>query len=269
MADTGAPTADLHVHTTASDGQLTVEEVPAAARRAGVDVVAVTDHDRIHPAIPSPVVRRGGVTVVRGVELRVDAGAARVDLLGYAVERTDALDAELDRIQRDRVERAARMVDCIESRLDVTLDISLDHGVGRPHIARAVAESDADYDYADAFEYLISADGPCYIPREIPDFETGVDLLSEAAALVGLAHPFRYRDIDAAIGLLSELDAVERWYPYGREVATERLDAAIEAYDLVATGGSDAHGTELGIDGLDSAAYDRVASHLPSPETET
>jgi hypothetical protein len=264
-----APAADLHVHTTASDGQLAVDDVPAAARRSGLDAVAVTDHDRIHPGISAPVVRRDGVTVVRGVELRVDAGPQRVDLLGYAVERTDALTAELDRIQRDRIDRAARMVDCVESRLDVSLDLSLDHGVGRPHVARAVDRSDADYDYGDAFERLVGADCPCYVARDVPDFETGAALLSDACALVGLAHPFRYRDVDAALDLLADLDAVERVYPYGRDVDVGRLDAAIADFDLVPTGGSDAHGTELGEAGLDAATYRRVASRLPSPETES
>jgi len=269
MAESGPLTADLHVHTTASDGELRVEAVPAAARRAGLDVVAVTDHDRIHPDLPAPVQRRDGVVVVRGVELRVDTGDGRVDLLGYAVRRTEALDDELRRIQRDRVDRAKRMIDCIESRLDVTLDIEVGNGVGRPHVARAVAASDADYGYGDAFERLIGAGDPCYVARDVPDFRTGVDLLSEACSLVSLAHPFRYPDVDAALDCLSHLDAVERHYPYDRAVPTERLDAAIEAFDLVATGGSDAHGTELGNAGLDASAYGRVAERLPSPETES
>ncbi|OYR81429.1 histidinol-phosphatase, partial [Halorubrum distributum] len=57
--------ADLHAHTTVSDGTLTLSEVPAAAREAGVDWVAVTDHDRIHPGLDAPVVERDGVRVVR------------------------------------------------------------------------------------------------------------------------------------------------------------------------------------------------------------
>jgi predicted metal-dependent phosphoesterase TrpH len=269
MTDSGSLVADLHVHTTASDGRLAAEAVPDAARRAGLDVVAVTDHDRVHPDLPAPVQRRDGIVVVRGVELRVDAGDQRVDLLGYAVERTDALDAELRRIQRDRIERAERIIDCVESRLDVSLDLDPADGIGRPHIARAIDDSDADYDYGDAFEHLIGADCPCYVPRSIPDFETGVDLLSEACAFVGLAHPFRYSDVDAALALLPHLDAVERHYPYDRSVPTERLDEAIEAHGLLATGGSDAHGTELGGAGLDEAAFERLKPHFPSPETES
>jgi predicted metal-dependent phosphoesterase TrpH len=66
--------ADLHVHTTNSDGGLELSELPSAARRAGLEAVAVTDHDRIHPDLDGPVTAMGGVTVVHGIELRVDAG---------------------------------------------------------------------------------------------------------------------------------------------------------------------------------------------------
>ena len=133
--------ADLHVHTTASDGRLTVSEIPARAREAGVDVVAVTDHDRVHPALDAPVETRDGVTVVRGLELRVDTGERRLDLLGYGVDPTPDLAAELDRIQRDRIQRARQMVDLIEAETGVSLDLPVGPGVGRPHVARVVVRA--------------------------------------------------------------------------------------------------------------------------------
>ena len=114
--------ADLHVHTTASDGRLTLSELPTAARRRGVDVVAVTDHDRLHPGLDAPVTALDGVTVIRGVELQVETESGRVDLLAYGVEKTPALRTELDRIQTDRVERARHMAARIEARLGVDLD---------------------------------------------------------------------------------------------------------------------------------------------------
>ncbi|MUW14471.1 PHP domain-containing protein, partial [Halorubrum sp. CBA1125] len=156
--------ADLHAHTTASDGSMTVVELSAVAREAGLDWVAVTDHDRVHPDLDAPVVERDGVRLVRGIELRVDAGFERLDLLGYAVEHTEALDAEIERLQRDRRERGAAIVEAVEDRLDVDLDVEPAPGLGRPHIARAIDRSSAPYDYAAAFDELIGADGPCYVP---------------------------------------------------------------------------------------------------------
>ena len=268
MTDAAA-LADLHVHTTASDGELTLDALPAAARAGGVDVVAVTDHDRYHPAIDAPVVELDGVTVIHGVELRVEAGDRRVDLLGYAARRTDALEAELDRLQRDRVERARRMVACVEDRLGVALDLDVGAGVGRPHVARAVAASDADCGFQGAFDRLIGGDCPCYVARDLPTFETGARLLGEACDVVSLAHPFRYDDPDAAFDLAADLDAVERYYPYGREVDAARVDRVAERHDLLVTGGSDAHDDTLGVAGLPAKPYRRFAARIDHQLPET
>ncbi|SEO58732.1 hypothetical protein SAMN04487948_103364 [Halogranum amylolyticum] len=272
-ADTGAaetstpedetPVADLHLHTTASDGTLTVPDLPDAARAGGVDTVAVTDHDRIHPDLEAPVTVHDGVIVIRGIELRVDTSEFAVDLLGYAVDSTPELRAELTRIQTDRKERAREMRSRVERRLDVNLDLDVREGVGRPHVARAIEESEADYDYQGAFDHLIGGGGPCYVAREITPFERGVDLLSASCAVVGLAHPFRYPDPEAALALTERLDAVERYYPYGRPVDTDRLDAVVAEHDLLAVGGSDAHDTTLGRAGPPREAFERIAARLP------
>jgi predicted metal-dependent phosphoesterase TrpH len=262
-----APVADLHVHTTASDGRLTLAELPERAREAGLAVVAVTDHDRIHPGLDAPVTARDDVTVVRGVELRVDAGDLRVDLLGYGVERTDALVSELERVQRDRVERATRMVDCVEAETGASLDVALEPGVGRPHVAAAVGASDAPYDAAGAFAELIGTDGPCYVARDLPGFERGAELLRDACGLVALAHPLRYPDPERALALAPTLDGVERYYPYDGPTDATPVERAVATHDLVPTGGSDAHGRTLGAAGLDCDGWERVVAHLPETQS--
>lgn len=259
--------ADLHLHTTASDGDLALADVPATARGAGLGAVAVTDHDRLHPGLDRPVSVRDGVTIVRGVELRVETSGDRVDLLGYGVEATDALCAELDRVQRDRVERGRRMVARVESEVGVDLGVTVERGFGRPHLARAVvAHPDTGYDRTGAvFADLIAGDGPCYVAREVPAFETGRRLLADAAGLVGLAHPLRYDAPAAALALCADLDAVERFYPYTGDPDPAPVERAVERHDLVETGGSDAHGTTLGTAGLSQTGYDRVGRFLPTP----
>jgi len=256
------PAADLHVHTTASDGTLTIEEVPAAADAANLDLVAVTDHDRIHPKLDAPITDHDGVTVIRGIELRVDTGRQRLDLLGYAVESTDELMAELDRLQQNRIERAQRIIDCVEDTLGVALNLDTQPGIGRPHIARALTDSDADYGFQEAFDELIGNDCPCYVPREITPIDRGIDLLTDACPIVGLAHPLRYDDPSAALDHAAKLGAVERYYPYDRAVDTDRVDAAIDRQSLLATGGSDAHGTTLGQAGPPASAVTAVRRRL-------
>lgn len=253
--------ADLHVHTTNSDGSLTLETLPAAADAAGVSAVAITDHDRLHPELSTPVATVGGVTVVHGIELRVDAGELEVDLLGYGARRTPALDALIERLQADRIERGRKIIARVEDHLGVELPIESREGLGRPHIAEAIAAV-SEYDYAGAFEELIGDDGPCYVPRAIPEFSEGVSVLDAACGLVSLAHPYRYDDVAAALELCADLDAVERFYPYGREVDPRPIERAMDRYDLVATGGSDAHGETLGAAGLDVDAYRRFRAAL-------
>lgn len=255
--------ADLHVHTTNSDGTLTLETVPGAARAANVEAVAITDHDRIHPELADPVTVRDGVEIIHGIELRVATEGQRVDLLGYGVHRTDRLESLVEHLQTNRIERAGVIVDCVEDRLDVSLSVPLEPGVGRPHIARAIADSDAPYDYEGAFRDLIGDGCPCFVARDIPTFEEGRQVLSEACALVGLAHPLRYDDPEGAIALATDLDAMERHYPYSGDVDHALVESAFENGALLATGGSDAHDETLGRAGLGRAEYGRIRNHLP------
>lgn len=272
-----AVVADLHVHTTNSDGSLAVEELPAAARRARLDAVAVTDHDRFHPALDEPVSTRDGLTLIHGIELRVEAGVQRVDLLGYGVDPTAALREEVDRLQRDRIERGRAIVERVEDRLGVDLGIEPREGLGRPHIARAIADHPAaPFDYRGAFDRLIGDGRPCFVARDVPTFDRGRELLAESCAFVGLAHPFRYDDPAAALELTRDLDAVERWYPYDRTVDPDSgdpdaidptpLDRLVAERGLLATGGSDAHDDRLGLTGPDRAAYERILERLPASE---
>ena len=260
--------ADLHAHTTVSDGTMTAAEVPAAAHEADLDWVAITDHDRIHPDLDAPVVELDGVRIVRGIELRVDAGFERLDLLGYAVEHTPELDDEIARLQTDRQQRGAAILDRVEDRLEIDLAVEPRPGLGRPHIARAIEASSAPYDYADAFDELIGNDGPCYVARDVTGLERGIDLLRDACAVVGLAHPFRYDDVDVALDVARELDAVERFYPYGRVVDDERVERVAAEADLLLTGGSDAHDRALAETGLTAEAFEPVRERLPVPVDE-
>jgi predicted metal-dependent phosphoesterase TrpH len=255
--------ADLHVHTAASDGTLALGSVPAAARRAGVTVVAVTDHDRLHPDLDRPVVRRGGVTLVAGVELRVESPAGRVDLLGYGAERTDALAALLADVQADRVERGRALLACVEERLGVDLDATVTPGFGRPHVARAVADHpDLSYTVQGVFDDLLGDGRPCHVRRPVPAFADALPVLREACALVGLAHPLRYPDPEGALALCAELDAVERHYPYDGAPDPAPVERALAEHDLLATGGSDAHGETVGRVGLDRQGYAPIAARL-------
>ncbi|MFP4590364.1 MAG: PHP domain-containing protein [Halobacteriales archaeon] len=250
--------ADLHVHTTRSDGAIDPDDLGRLAADRGLEVVAMTDHDQLPPTD----VGGEGATVVGGIELRVEAAdVGRVDLLGYGVRRTASLEATIEHLQADRIERARAIRERLEDRLGVTLEVDLEAGVGRPHLARAVAAA-TDLGYQAVFDRYIGRDGPCYVPRDVPSFERGRRLLREACDLVVLAHPMRYRDPARALALVSGLDGLEFAYPYEDARALDRL-AGLIAGDPLRTGGSDAHRLDdLGRAGLDRDALAPIARRL-------
>lgn len=263
--------ADLHVHTQNSDGTFRLSEVAPAASAAGLAAVAITDHDRVHPDLDQPVVTRDGVTLIHGIELRVECDSQRVDMLGYGVRPTAALRAEIDRLQRDRVERGRAIIERVESHLGTEIPAEPEPGLGRPDIARAVIEASSEYDrIPDVFDDLIGEGQPCYVAREVPSFDRGRELLGEACELVGLAHPLRYPDPEAALEVAPRLDALEVVYPYGARGhtgSTGALDVAdvravAEEHDCLVTGGSDAHDRTVGETGLDASEYELVAAAL-------
>ncbi|HET7323614.1 MAG TPA: PHP domain-containing protein [Halococcus sp.] len=251
------PVADLHVHTTNSDGRMELHEVPEAARIVDIEAVAITDHERLHPDLDTPTDSLDGLSIIHGIELRVETDTGQVDLLGYGVEPTTELRRELDRLQKDRIERGRAIIECVEDRLDCDLEIEPAEGIGRPHIARAIAECGAGYDYQEAFEEVIGHDCPCFVARNLPDFECGAALLAESCGVVSLAHPLRYGDPEAALALAgsSYIDGVERYYDYGRVVDCSPVERAIARHGLLRTGGSDAHDDVLGRAGLDGEEY--------------
>lgn len=256
--------ADLHSHTTVSDGEAEPDEVVEIAKRADLEAVAVTDHDRINPFLNNPLEVIDGIDVLNGIELRVSPEEMndRVDLLGYGLNLTSDLKNLTQYIQDDRIERAKRMIDLIEEETGVKLDFEPKENTGRPHIAREIDKSDElDYNYQEAFDKLIGNNCPCYTSRNIPTFQYGYSVLNEAAEFISLAHPYRYDKPIKALKLSKNLDGVECRYPYLSNgfdpvSGTDLSYVAVDWFDLTLTGGSDSHKPEsLGQTGLSKEQY--------------
>ncbi len=258
--------ADLHVHTTASDGSLDLEQAIDLAADRGLEAIAITDHDRAHPDLHAPVTQRRGVTVVRGMELKVACEDGwRVDLLAFGLRESEPIKNFVDRLQQDRMHRAARIRDCLEDELGLTLAFDIEPGIGRPHIARAVAEHpDASLSVQDVFDRYIGDGGPCFVARDVPSLTDGRAILEEAASVTALAHPLRYDDIERALDIAQRLGAIERRYPYDKCVDETMLDRFVRRHDLVVTGGSDAHDMSVGDTGLGEVEYRQFIEILES-----
>lgn len=254
------PRIDLHAHSTASDGTLSPADVVRAAGQAGLDVVALTDHDTLDGWPEALGACPAGLTVVPGLELSCVYSAGQeqpisVHLLGYLVDPADpALRAELDRLQDERRHRGERMVEkLVAAGFPITwqrvLEFADGGSVGRPHIGRALLEAGVVSSVDDAFAELLSAAGPYYVRKADVDAVAGVGLIRAAGGVPVFAHPAagrRGRVVDeAAIAVLAEagLAGIEVDHPDHLPAERETLRALAGRLGLIPTGSSDFHGT--------------------------
>ena len=270
--------ADLHVHSSASDGTDPPAEVMRRAAQAGLDVVALTDHDTVAGHAEARAAA-GPVTLLPGMELSGRLDGRSLHMLAYIFDADQPeLSAELTRIRDDRVLRARAMVDRLaELGVDVSWEqvaaIAGQAVVGRPHIARAMADSGAIATPREAFTRDWIADGGrAYVGRYALDPVRAIGLVRAAGGVTVLAHPRAGRDTWVTNEQISGLAAVglaglEVFHPDQSEAERARLIALAHDLGLAATGGSDDHGSltghRLGCETTSAAAYEDLLSRIP------
>lgn len=251
---------DLHAHSTASDGTQPPAQVVASARAAGLDVVALTDHDTTSGwAEATDAAVREGVALVRGIEISCEREGTSVHLLGYLTDPDDrGLSAELAKARATRVTRLERMVELMAadgiplSYAEVLAHVPPGATAGRPHIADALVHSGLVADRDEAFVKWLGNDSPYYVRHYAPDPAHAVELVVEAGGVAVHAHPFtqtRGRSIpDALIEELASvgLAGVEVDHRDHDAAARVRGRALAAALGLLVTGSSDYHGTGKG-----------------------
>jgi 3',5'-nucleoside bisphosphate phosphatase len=252
------PRADLHVHSNASDGTDPPAEVMSRAARVGLDVVALTDHDTVAGHAAARQALPAGLTLLPGMELSCHLGEKSLHLLAYLFDPDDPeLAAETRRIRDDRVLRARAMVDrLVDLGVRITWDdvaaLAWAGVVGRPHIARAMAASGAIASPEEAFTPDWIADGGrAYVDRYTLDPVRAIGLVRAAGGVAVLAHPRADRALfvsdEEIAGLAAAgLAGVEVVHPDQPEPEQASLLALTRELDLIATGGSDDHGSLTG-----------------------
>jgi len=258
--------ADLHLHTTASDGVHSPEELVFKAARQGFDFIAVTDHDSVDGFLQARAAgKRLGVRVLSGVELGCTAHR-EVHVLGYGF---DPENRALMDFCRSRVsEREARAEEMVARLCAAGKPVSMDRvrelarGVmARPHIARALVEAGHASSVHDAFERFLKPGRPTYVPREKVPVSEGVRLIRQAGGVAVLAHPMELKMGETTLESLVEewksqgLSGVEVYHPSAQNNHAAFLLSMARRLGMLATGGSDFHGeavrkTNIG-EGLD------------------
>ena len=242
--------ADLHSHTTVSDGVLSPEELVAMAVRRGVRVLAITDHDAIDAIEPARAAAPPGLEVIAGAELSCRVDGREAHILAYGFDPGDAaLRDALARFAEQRRERAREMVERLRAK-GVPIEFgdvaeASGHGtIARPHVARALLSRGVVESIDEAFARFLGRGRPAYVEKPRLDPSEACELVRGAGGVAGLAHPGTFRR-DDLIPLLVEagLEALEVRHTQHSAAATRHYEAMARTHGLLPTGGSDYHGT--------------------------
>ena len=250
------PRIDLHTHSNRSDGTFEPAEVVRLAAERALDVVALTDHDTtdgLAEALATGSVV--GVEVVPGVEFSAEFEGNSVHVLCYWMDPQDpALQLELRRLREDRFRRGELMVGKLqELGLPVAFQrvraIAGDATIVRPHIAQAMVEAGVVATEKEAFERYIGDGGPAHVAKHALDPVNAVALIDGAGGVCALAHPGMWGDQSSApVELIERMAAagmrgLEVDHPDHTPEMRERYRTLAGELGLIATGGSDCHGT--------------------------
>lgn len=262
---------DLHTHSRHSDGTQTPAALARAAARAGLDVLALTDHDVATGWLEAGTQATAlGITLVPGIEISCSHRGTSVHLLGYLLDPAHpGLAGELSLAREHRVSRmrvmAARLAD---AGYPVTFQAVLDQAggeatLGRPHLADVLVAAGAFPDRSAVFAQVLHRHSPFYVSHYAPDPVRAVELVSAAGGVAVMAHPFA-----AARGAVVAEEVIEAMVHAGlaglevdhrdhTPLAVEHAEALCRRWGLLRTGSSDYHG---------AGKPNRLGEHTTSPE---
>jgi predicted metal-dependent phosphoesterase TrpH len=256
---------DLHLHTTASDGRLTPEEVVRLSEKRGLSVIAITDHDSVAGIEPALMAAKAfpSLRVIPGLEINTDIPNAEVHILGYFIDyRNRELKQALKRLRHSREARARKIVAKlgelgIDIELPRVLELAGGGSIGRPHIAQAILERGYISSFPDAFNKYIGRQGPAYVDRERLSPQDAAGLVTQAGGLPVLAHPANIDNLEELLVELkkSGLLGLEAYYDGYHQGIIDGLVHLATKHGLITSGGSDFHGlggsSESPIGGVD------------------
>lgn len=240
---------DLHVHTTASDGTNTFDEIVDLAKEKMLSAIAITDHDTMDAVNDDKV---DGIEIVPGIEFSTKY-KSKLHILGYYIDKDNKqLKTELKSIVDDRNERNEKVVEAMrEDGISITYDEMQNrfgNVIGRPHFAEVLVENGRALSVQDAFDrYLLNGRRYGFLRRTIP-MERCIELINDAGGVAVIAHPFEYSyDKNSLFELIHScvkcgVKGIECRHPkhdYGQMTYLENI---CDEMNLIKTGGSDYHG---------------------------
>ena len=244
---------DLHLHSTASDGECLPAEVVQRAQEAGLTTIALTDHDTLgglEAAVQEGAVQ--GVRVIAGCEFSVAADWGEMHLLAYFLPvGDDGLNTYLAGQRDGRRRRAERIVERLNrAGAPVTVEAVLretrGEAVGRPHVARALVNGGMVPDVDTAFRKYLGWRRPAFVPKELTPLTEVTALVRRVGGVTSAAH-LRDRASRGSLQRLREggVDGVEVHHPAHDEVRARRIERLAGELGMLPTGGTDWHGDDV------------------------
>jgi predicted metal-dependent phosphoesterase TrpH len=266
---------DLHTHSSASDGTQSPAGVVGSAAEAGLDVLALTDHDTTSGwREAGAAAMRHGIALVRGIEVSCQHQGVSIHLLGYLQDpAAPGLLAELSRSRQSRETRAQRIVERLSEDVplhwdDVLEQIEPGATIGRPHIADAMVAKGIVASRDLAFVTYLRNGSPYNVPHYAPDPVLAVSLVGEAGGVAVMAHPFassRGRVVDDSVVEAMASAGMAGLELNHRDHSADQVRHGLElaaSLDLFVTGSSDYHGAgksnRLGENTTDPAVLQRI-----------
>jgi predicted metal-dependent phosphoesterase TrpH len=245
--------ADLHMHSTYSDGKLTPVEVFKRAKKNGVDIVSITDHDICSGNDNNKkLANEVGIQYIPGIELSTIYKNKSVHVLGYFKDdsyNSKEMTEYTTFIKNKREQRARLMIDKLKEHFDIDIkyETVLSYGRGiiaRPHIAKAIHDKYPEYSFDYIFKTFIGDNNKAYVPSaELPTKE-GIELLRRNNCVVVLAHPILLKEHIKEDVMSYDYDGIEAIYYRNTSEEEKKLKEFAQKRGIIITAGSDYHGIE-------------------------
>lgn len=242
--------ADLHCHTTASDGLLTPTELVELAAELGLKGIGITDHDTIQGWKEAEAAGANHhIRILKGIELSTEWQGKEVHILGYELDgSSNHLNGRLRHLRQAREQRMLEILARLEAlgiyiNIEEVQQFAKGESIGRPHIAQVLIERGYVRSMREGFDRYIGMGAPAYVPRCKLTPEEGIELVREAHGVAVLAHPGIYR-VEEGIPAWVEvgLQGIEVLHSEHKPGDVKRYRAIAQRYHLLTTGGSDFHG---------------------------
>jgi predicted metal-dependent phosphoesterase TrpH len=247
---------DLHIHTHASDGQLSPAAVVHAAVRGRLDVIAITDHDTVAGVNEALAAARGQpITVVPGIELSTRHGPHEIHILGYFIDPDSPALRDYQSAAGDR--RAMRMQEMVRRLQGQGVGVSYEDvlriagpeasSLGRPHLARALQEAGHTRSVGEAFDLYLKDGGSAFVDTAFPPVQDAIATIHAAGGVAVWAHP-ELAVFDSEVRTFARwgLNGIECFRPTTPPVESMLFDKVAREMGLFRTGGSDWHGPHRG-----------------------